>query len=115
MVNATTPLQALVDARALLADPKHWTQCAIARDSRGDWREPHSSGAVCWCIDGAIQRCTDRGAMAVQDLAILAVAEAIGRRDNIWTVVDWNDDDTRSHDEVLDALDRAIARMQEAE
>ena len=44
-------------AHELLADPKHWTKRAYARDKDGQSVSAHSDEAVCWCVLGAIIKC----------------------------------------------------------
>lgn len=44
-------------AHELLADPKHWTQGAMARDSLGQVTHSNSDNAVCWCVMGALNKC----------------------------------------------------------
>lgn len=56
----------LRSARELLADPARWApehkrpewwwRQAHARSAKGYRREPHSEDAVCWSIEGAIER-----------------------------------------------------------
>jgi hypothetical protein len=40
-------------ARQLIADEKHWTQSALARDRSGYLVPANDPEAVCWCIVGA--------------------------------------------------------------
>lgn len=49
-----TTKELLIEARALIADPKHWTQGAYARDEQGRNVSEHSSRAVCYCSVGAL-------------------------------------------------------------
>ena len=43
-------------ARELRANPKAWTQGALARDEEG-WTKPiMSPNATCWCLDGHIDK-----------------------------------------------------------
>jgi len=48
----------LIAARALIADPAHWTQGAYARqtDQFGDFAEVLSPDAKCFCALGALSR-----------------------------------------------------------
>ena len=41
----------------LLSDPKHWTQDANARNSKGVKCELDSPDAQCFCLVGAIYKC----------------------------------------------------------
>jgi hypothetical protein len=44
-----TPKDVLVAARALIADPAHWTQGSYARDAAGHRVGENSAEATCWC------------------------------------------------------------------
>ena len=48
--------QIALRARALIADPKHWTQFALARYRNGHEVEPESPRAYRFCAVGAIMR-----------------------------------------------------------
>lgn len=49
-------LQILIQARALIADRKHWTQGAYARDRKSRVVHPLSDTAVRFCAIGALAR-----------------------------------------------------------
>lgn len=51
--------QALIEAKALLEDPGHWTSGAYARNLEGSSVDPLSPVAVCWCLEGAIRLKTE--------------------------------------------------------
>lgn len=51
-------LDALVQARALLDDPRRWTTAAFARTATGSHTYGGDKNAVSWCSVGAIQRVT---------------------------------------------------------
>jgi hypothetical protein len=44
----------LEKAKAIIADPKHWTQGAFARKENGTQSPTNVKEAVCWCTMGAI-------------------------------------------------------------
>lgn len=44
----------LIGARALIADPAHWTQEVHARDKNGMPVVPTDPDATCFCADGAL-------------------------------------------------------------
>ena len=53
-MTTTVQKQVLINARALIADPEHWTSGTLARDDyHVDWYD-HS--ATKWCAMGAIYR-----------------------------------------------------------
>ena len=55
-MTTTVQKQVLINARALIADPAHWTSCTLARaadDHVVDWYDP---SATKWCAQGAIYR-----------------------------------------------------------
>lgn len=55
-----TVLQLLTEARALIADIKHWTQLELANGDGGSlW--PNDKKATCWCGDGALRKVLDIG------------------------------------------------------
>jgi hypothetical protein len=60
-----TPLQALIDARALLAEPEHWTQRSAARKANGSPTFGNDPEASCWCVVGAIERCADAASLTL--------------------------------------------------
>lgn len=88
--------------RALLAEPDHWIRGTYARDLNGESIYPESARATCWCLSGAVRRVT------LDEYAA-------------WTVLDRLDsqagqdstafNDTHSHREVLDLIDRTIASL----
>lgn len=51
-----TTLEALKAARALIEDPKRWTQHEFARDADGKRVAECDEAAVCWCLFGAAYR-----------------------------------------------------------
>jgi hypothetical protein len=46
----------LIAARAILADPAHWTKNTFARDRNNEPIDPTSPDAVCFCAVGAIKK-----------------------------------------------------------
>jgi hypothetical protein len=48
--------QVLINARALIADPAHWTRGTIARTANGRKVEWHDQSATKWCAMGAMYR-----------------------------------------------------------
>lgn len=105
--------QTLVAARALIADPTHWTTGTCARDEDGIPESHTAKEAVCWCAMGAIFKAireTDpdgtRGPL--ENACFTALDDAVLE---LWpedpsNIVGVND--KRGHTAVLQAFDRAI-------
>lgn len=102
-------LETLKAARALIADPKHWTRGTFARDANG---EPCASGAVeavCFCALGALKRVAPSWTLvdAIQQHIYNLDREALmlgvaGINDNL------------GHAAVLALFDRVIAHLEKA-
>jgi hypothetical protein len=84
--------------RAIVADPAHWTQGAYAKDSIGLQVTPQSNQAVCFCLAGALHKAK----------ANYMAGRFVENLTGIGDIIDWNDAPGRTHDQVLDLLDRAI-------
>ena len=102
-----TPHQLLIEARALIADPKHWTQETLARDVHGnELSNPASGRAVCWCAHGAIDKVSlDRAPYGVIMTAKVRLERFAHERDYA-SLADMND--RGDHALVLRAFDTAI-------
>ena len=59
MDNELTPLQSLTAARALIADPKHWTKNTYAKDVEGRSVPATDPEAFCFCSVGALYKVND--------------------------------------------------------
>lgn len=95
----------LVAVRDLLSPEGAWTQGAYARDGeRQAIISADDPAAVCWCIDGAIDRVIGyRHHECRADRAGQAISKAAGAGK-----VGWNDTPGRTQAEVIAMLDRAI-------
>lgn len=51
-----TIAETLTAARAIIADPAHWTQHAHARDAAGEPVTLDAPNATCFCLDGALAK-----------------------------------------------------------
>ena len=87
-------------AKALIADPKNWTQDTYARDVHGEPTSPESMDAVCWCSLGALKK-TD----SYLEGAGLLLRSISGVSKHPF-IPSFND--TRTHEEVMAMWDRAI-------
>lgn len=102
-------LETLKAVRRRLEKPEAWTKGSNARDEDGLSRDPSSPKAVCWCLNGAIWReSTVRGFTLLADRD--RVRDALGFR--MYTdVAEWNDEEYRTHAEVLARIDQAIEKV----
>jgi hypothetical protein len=106
----TTAHQVLKAARALIADPKHWTQGELARDADGNPEDEYQPEAVCFCSVGALMR----AARVVGDDLNEARFGAFTQVGNITldlrglTIVEFNDAEDTTHADVLAVFDKAI-------
>jgi len=96
-----TTLEILEAARALIAEPEHWTKHVRARNRWHEEVSPKSDDARQWCAVGAIERSCD-----IESRSRLFDLLRDGLPDRA-LVGDFNDSHT--HAEVLDLFDRAIA------
>lgn len=99
-----TPQDVLIEARRLIAE-KGWTQRDFAGLGYDDPCSYDNPRATCFCADGAIRRAALSHPDDVRHNARDFLEQAADTL-NIW---DWNDDESRTKDEVLAAFDKAIA------
>ncbi len=102
-----TTLELLEKARELIADPNRWTTEVHSRDSAGRPVHPTSGQASCWCISGAIWKCSDDDeylAGKVWDELVIEAGEK-----GFETPPDAND--YGGHDVILSVIDATIARL----
>lgn len=107
LVAEPVEIQRLRVVRWLLSDPRHWTKNTAWRDALG--RESDSQSAVQACLLGAnLCAVYNEGRNGLDQ----SIENALARQ--LWTIhkarciVNWNDDPTRTHEEVLAFLDQAI-------
>ena len=105
----------LTKAREILAPKGAWIQLNPAMDSRGNWRDPRDPRASCWCLVGALERATFEALGVLDefllDAAMYALTGALERTGEYPSdaLAAWNDAPSRTHEEVLQLIDRAIA------
>jgi hypothetical protein len=99
-----TALEALIKARAEIAEPARWTQKAYRRDATGEMCT--QADAVCWCAAGAVRQVSG-GYNFASKPALKVLVSVVGGQ-----VERWNDAPERKHAEVLAAFDTAIAKAQ---
>ncbi len=99
-----TTIEILKKARELLSNPASWTQNVGARDISGQAVDVMRESAVCFCLAMALVRIT---AETCPD----GFPEALGFE--YWQDAHyWNDAPERTHAEVLQRFDEAIARLE---
>ena len=117
-----TTIEILKKARELLSDAEHWAQgdYAYLYDDCGaltpvDWKSP---SAECWCPAGALLKVScDQATDALTELArgLPGIKAAPFTEDEYNKAIDqiaiWNDTPERTHAEVLQRFDEAIARL----
>lgn len=113
-MNFNKPSEILIAAKAVIADPKHWTKGAIAKNSDGYSTYVSSETASCWCSVGAYYRVAeaiDETPIAITAFETLTrAATAFGR---FLSVADMND--ASDHATVMSVWDKAIELAKEAE
>lgn len=120
-----TPVEILEKARALIADPKHWTRKALARNSAGQsLTDSELDLATCFCSVGAIRKispgCVPTPARGDAGCFLWeAINENVAHDGDKRTIAVWNDDVKTTHADVLAMFDRAIqmarAKLAESE
>lgn len=107
-----TELEALTGIRELIAAPSGWRQREWATDQWGCKVPPWSRDATCFCLAGAALRVAGSSGVYPDVLDRLAALIRGQRRRSEFQqvdIVDWNDRRYRTHQDVVDLLDRAIA------
>jgi hypothetical protein len=101
-----TTKEILTEARELIA--KGWTQGNAARRADGKDALLSDPDATCFCSFGAVVLAS-RGCETSGE-ALTALRRSISGN-NGRSIVDWNDDPSRTQAEVLAAFDKAIAEV----
>lgn len=105
-------LTTLKEVRDLLAESSRWTKGHFAKKSKLGYSgvPVNSVEATCWCLEGA---CLLKApSVVVFRKVIESLAVEIGEISppDISFVVEWNDREGRTHQEVLELLDRTIEK-----
>ena len=109
-MTTTVQKQVLINARALIADPAHWTRGELACTAEGQsvaWYDP---SAARWCAQGAIYRAACDLVADQKEATRIGneVAKSIyGRRWHFVSLAIIND--RQGHAAVLAAFDKALA------
>ena len=105
------PSELLVKAKAVIADPKHWTQGWYAKDAEGKSVGPRNPDAVCWCSLGALDKVAHEenanGACLAATEYLVVVSDECGYS----SISDFNDN--LSHEAVMRKWDEAIKLAKE--
>jgi hypothetical protein len=81
----------------------------LIRDPK-DWIKDHYSEGGCYCTAGAIRAVVNRNEDPIPAFHALARAiEDPDRRSSEGTIIWWNDQDERTHAEVMALFDKALA------
>jgi hypothetical protein len=104
----------LRDTRKILQERQHWTQCVSAADRNGQVVDTLDDRAFCFCLIGAIDRAIQPykiEASGVTDKILNAISALKFNREFAYiSIIDFNDDSNRKHEEILQVLDKAIER-----
>ena len=101
------PSEILLAAKEKINTPEKWTQGELAKNARGEKVPRYSETAVCWCSLGAICAVAESETAKVESRAESSLRQVVIQRIDIW-----NDDPERTHEEVMNAFDKAIALAQ---
>ena len=103
--------------RAILGTPERWTKGTLARDKDGNPCNVFSSKATSYCLSGALLlvRKTfffrfpiDTHLDRLEYEAVRHLGNAMRELAGTENIVDWQDSDDTSHDDLVDILDRAL-------
>ena len=99
-------LEVLTKAREAISEPHKWTQGAYFRSDKG-MSVVDLDDATRFCSVGAIQSVAKLPS-AISLAALRTLARGIGRGTKPRYIAAWNDNPVRTHEDVIDAFDRAI-------
>ena len=107
-----TTRELLIAARDLIASPGAWTQGTYARNALGESTPLQGADAVCWCASGAVLKVLedeswDDSSGSLWDIGLRLMQDVIETQ-SMMTVPTWNDEESRTHGEVLAMFDSAI-------
>ena len=86
----------------LLVYRRHWTQGTLAREVDGTPCTYRSESACCWCLTGALRKCYPVfwGAALVEQTLLKYISKNYVAMD----IAGWNDDPSRTFDQVREML-----------
>ncbi len=96
-------------AREILTPPEAWTQGASGRDAEGYACNVHLPRACSFCLMGAVAKAQGelKGSVEAGAGAYQTLNRVVGREERLDL---FNDDPQRTHSEILEVFDDAIAR-----
>ena len=103
------------NVRGLLSDPLHWTKHALARVSRYFPVAVDHKDANCFCMIGAFHRVCGDNILRGRALSMVRDEINNGVRGTELAISDWNDSPNRTHADVLQLLDKLIAKCENAD
>lgn len=109
-VKKANVIEALNRARFVLKEPENWTVGEGARNVLGNAVHPSDRSACRWCLSGAIARVAHPIEFSAACEALQAVMISRQYRSG-YSVVDWNDANGRTHEDVLKLIDDTIAHL----
>ena len=114
------PSELLIKAKAVIADPKHWTKGWYAHNAEGQDVEPAEPDAVCWCSLGAIVKVAhEEGVKDIRFKATEYLDKATEYLAKVSAECGYNGipdfNDNSSHEAVMKAWDRTIKLAKEDE
>ena len=107
------PSELLIKAKAVIADPKHWTQGQYAKDVKGYSTGPSTPDAVCWCSLGALHAVAHEEHTYDARFAATRYLSDVAAECGYIGIPDFNDNS--SHEAVMKAWDKAIKLAKEDE
>ena len=107
------PSELLTKAKAVIADPKHWTQGRYAQDAEGQASAPCGPDAVCWCSLGALHAVAHEENTYNTRFAATRYLAKVADECGYSGIPDFNDNS--SHETIMKAWDKAIKLAEEAE
>lgn len=102
-----TELQVLKGARELLSDESKWAKGFFAFDKDGERCGACSPEACKFCLIGAMRKVAGRDTSVTVN-CLTEIYNYLGHN----LAADWNDDADRKHSEVIDLLNKTIARLE---
>jgi hypothetical protein len=97
-------LEKLLEVRALIEEPEHWTQGSFAKDASGKHTNAMSPTATCWCLIGALRKVTGGDSSNPQSINTFVALTNVTEGTSISLF-----NDTHTHDEIISVIDAAIA------
>lgn len=110
--------ETLIAARAILADPAHWTKNTFARDSHNKPVDPASPDAQCFCAVGTLRKVLDASPgdtlstekwNQLQDCVVSLSTSVAALTGQSLSVARFNDFSSTEHTDMLAVFDHAIA------